>query len=357
MNEIHIPHGVSINKLNSKSKKTFKTRSLSSVGILTFTLFSFIFSVLSDTKWGWSGEVGLIVNQVFAFMQIALMIVIIAFSAIEVTNLHFYKNKLILSMSFLSILVIALAPTMVYFGDLYGYYNIDSSTTFFYYILATFLAFVVVSLVNVVILLFQGLSYTKRIFIHILIINAVGLFVNAWLYFSLCKGWTTMFILYAITSGTDVYAYLGGMLFGKRKMSPHISPNKTIGGGIIGVFGSMVTSIIFLACFTQIPPEFNILGNFFGIVFDPTIGVSPFVNSIPWWSSVIAILLVLASISIVGDLAFSYIKRSYGVKDFSNLIPGHGGMLDRIDSLIFVVCSYLGFSALIAIFSSTSNFF
>ncbi|MGL4950752.1 MAG: phosphatidate cytidylyltransferase [Mycoplasma sp.] len=351
-----------INKLNDKTKKTFKVRTVSSVMIALFILVSFACSALSDTKWGWSGNVSNATNQVFTYIQMVLMLVVISFAAIEITRLHFYKNYFVLITVLLSLMTISFVPTFIYIGDTFNYFSMDANALFFWYFITIILCLVVVSIVNFIILWWQGINDIKKIFIHLLIIGLASLFANSWLFFSFNKGWTTLLILYAITAGTDVFAYIGGMLFGKQKMSPHISPNKTIGGGIIGVIGSMLVSIIFLVTLSLIPGPFNILGNFFGVMFADGAGATSgteniFFNSPSWWVTVVFLLLILGVIAITGDLSYSFIKRSYGVKDFSNLIPGHGGMLDRIDSLTFVVPSFFIFTALIAMFSTTSNFF
>lgn len=123
-----------------------------------------------------------------------------------------------------------------------------------------------------------------------------------------------IYVWYAIIAawGTDIFAYLVGKKIGKHKFSK-ISPKKSIEGCIAGVIGAVALAIIYTAC----------LNLFFNIV-----GIS--------YIKVIIITAILSVISQFGDFAASSIKRSVGIKDFSNLIPGHGGLLDRIDSLIFV---------------------
>ena len=115
----------------------------------------------------------------------------------------------------------------------------------------------------------------------------------------------------------DMGAYFIGLLFGKHKMNERISPKKTWEGFIGGVVFSIIFSTTFaLVCaLTDHPilPIFDVRHLYYVIV--------------------ISILIPL--ISDVGDFVFSSVKRTFGVKDFSNLLPGHGGVLDRIDSLIF----------------------
>ena len=113
---------------------------------------------------------------------------------------------------------------------------------------------------------------------------------------------------------TDAYAYFGGYLIGRHKLIPEISPNKTWEGSIIGTLFCVFVGTIF------------------------------YYNFIDSNVSILTLTLVTLLLSIVGqfgDLAFSAIKRYFNQKDFSNLIPGHGGILDRFDSIIFVVLGYM----------------
>lgn len=112
--------------------------------------------------------------------------------------------------------------------------------------------------------------------------------------------------------GTDIFAYLIGKNFGKHKFT-EISPNKSIEGCIGGVIGAVLMVLIYVVICNQI---WNIGINYLYAIF---------------------ITILLSCASQIGDLAASSIKRYCGIKDYSNLIPGHGGMLDRIDSVIFVL--------------------
>lgn len=134
------------------------------------------------------------------------------------------------------------------------------------------------------------------------------------------KYWQSMFLsIYVIIGVTfnDMGAYFVGLLFGKHKMNERISPKKTWEGFIGGVVFSIIFSTLFaLICALTEHPILPI-----------------FDSKHLYYVIIISILIPL--IADVGDFVFSSIKRTFGVKDFSNLLPGHGGVLDRIDSLIF----------------------
>lgn len=117
------------------------------------------------------------------------------------------------------------------------------------------------------------------------------------------------YVLFA-SWGTDTCAYFIGKNFGKHKFSK-VSPNKTVEGCIGGLVGAVISGLIFTFCINKY------LGTF-----------------VPYLFAVI-LLAVLSIIGQLGDFSASVIKRYFEVKDYSNLFPGHGGMLDRIDSIVF----------------------
>ena len=128
-----------------------------------------------------------------------------------------------------------------------------------------------------------------------------------------------MIYLFLITTITDTFALLVGKKFGKRKLASKISPNKTIEGFIGGsLTGTVIASLFYILAINNT----NIL-------------------------LTIVVTLFLTIIGQVGDLIKSSIKRYEKIKDFSNLIPGHGGILDRLDSIIFVIMTYILISNLI----------
>lgn len=111
--------------------------------------------------------------------------------------------------------------------------------------------------------------------------------------------------------GTDTFAYFVGSLIGKHKLTP-ISPKKSVEGSIGGIIGAVLLSIIYTIC------------------------INKFANLEISYLAILAIVFLLSALSQIGDLAASSIKRFTKIKDFGDIIPGHGGMLDRIDSIIFI---------------------
>ncbi len=135
-------------------------------------------------------------------------------------------------------------------------------------------------------------------------------------------GWVSFFVLLfalLIPIFTDTFAYLMGGLFEGKKLAPKISPKKTISGAIGGLLWCVLLIVAVYYICHSIPSMGTILDS---------AGISV-------WK-VIIIAFIGSIISQVGDLFESYLKRSAGVKDSGKLLPGHGGMLDRFDSYIFV---------------------
>ena len=110
---------------------------------------------------------------------------------------------------------------------------------------------------------------------------------------------------------SDAMALFGGMAFGKRRLAPRVSPKKTVGGAIGGLLGGMAGMILFRICFFLVTEVQLHIG----------------------WCLLLG--LVGAALGQLGDLVFSCIKREFGIKDYGKLLPGHGGVLDRFDSVIF----------------------
>ena len=125
-------------------------------------------------------------------------------------------------------------------------------------------------------------------------------------------GMLLVFFPLCISFGSDTFAYFSGLLFGKHKLSPRVSPKKTVEGAIGGLVGGVV-----------------------GMMIMPFVGGAVLSDAFMSPAEAALFGLVGSAVSQIGDLSFSVIKREFGVKDYGKLLPGHGGILDRFDSVTF----------------------
>ena len=125
------------------------------------------------------------------------------------------------------------------------------------------------------------------------------------------SGWAYVFLPFVAAFSSDSGAYFAGMALGKHKLAPHLSPKKTIEGSI----GGFLAAIVLMLVYGLILKVCGLTVNFL----------------------ILAIYGFFGSLAgQLGDLAFSAIKRQHDVKDYSHIIPGHGGILDRFDSMLFI---------------------
>jgi phosphatidate cytidylyltransferase len=193
---------------------------------------------------------------------------------------------------------------MAYLGTvcLYAGLFLDLSTEFVFFIIY----------ILVFLLLIQNIfAKTNRLV-------DVGLTVLAFVYIAISLYHIVLFarsphasliwLIFIVAWMTDTSAYFAGMLFGKTKLIPAVSPKKTVEGAVGGVIGATILGMIYI---------YWVMG-----------GISSL------W--LIPILMVGSALSQLGDLVASKIKRGLQIKDFGNIMPGHGGVLDRFDSILIV---------------------
>lgn len=152
-----------------------------------------------------------------------------------------------------------------------------------------------------------GLFYIGLSFSHLLLLRFIDSIYLVPSASSLSYGSMYLWIAFLGTWASDTFAYFVGSQFGRTKLCPAISPGKTREGAVGGLIGSMLTVLAF--------------GSFLGIT----------------WYHLIAIGLLVGFVAPLGDLVESVIKRYAGVKDSGAFFPGHGGVLDRFDSIMFTV--------------------
>lgn len=144
----------------------------------------------------------------------------------------------------------------------------------------------------------------------------IGLITYIYLLRNLPNGWIWLIFLLACTWANDTAAYLMGKKFGRIPLAPRISPRKTREGAVFGIMSSLLTAYLFTLIYPTLP-----------------------------LFSVLVLGVIVAVAGQIGDLVESSIKREAGIKDTGRLIPGHGGILDRFDSMLFaapLVYHYVG---------------
>jgi len=164
----------------------------------------------------------------------------------------------------------------------------------------------------------------------LLIILFLGISLTSFSMFYLQNRYYFFYFLLAAFA-TDTAAYFSGYSFGKNKLIPWVSPKKTVEGAVGGAIGAVAIIALFQLLYM----------NFFSEPIPQPIDVINF----PF--KAIPLTICLSICSMCGDLFFSKIKRHFDVKDFSDLLPGHGGVMDRIDSVVFVTSIYLFITFLI----------
>jgi phosphatidate cytidylyltransferase len=157
---------------------------------------------------------------------------------------------------------------------------------------------------------------------------------TAWLALANAKATGINFILsiFCLVWAADIAAYFGGKTFGKRKLAPTISPGKSWEGVWSGMLGVLVLAAIWIAIDRSVAVD--------------AASLYTRLSARLGYIGLAAVLVFLAAMSVVGDLVESLSKRSAGAKDSSKLLPGHGGVLDRIDALLPVFPLALAMSSL-----------
>ena len=160
---------------------------------------------------------------------------------------------------------------------------------------------------GVILLCFYSLIHLKRL----LPVDQYSYDAVFFILLTLCFAW-----------GGDSAAYFAGRFFGKHKLAPEVSPKKTIEGAIGGILGSVVLGIAAMAIYAPLSRNVE--------AFTAT-------NSSLTLYLVIAVMAMISSVlGILGDLFASAVKRQVGIKDYGTIFPGHGGILDRFDSVMFI---------------------
>ena len=131
-----------------------------------------------------------------------------------------------------------------------------------------------------------------------------------------------IFLILGFAWGGDSAAYFAGRMFGKHKLAPVVSPHKTVEGAVGGVVGSMLLGVAVTLVYTS--------------VFGKLIGVPMARLGFSYYGIILILGAIGAVLGILGDLFASAVKRQCNIKDYGTIFPGHGGILDRFDSVMFI---------------------
>ncbi|QNM93690.1 phosphatidate cytidylyltransferase [Mycoplasma sp. Pen4] len=168
------------------------------------------------------------------------------------------------------------------------------------------------------------------------------------LLFTVSYGIQYIIFFVLVSSAYDIGGFFGGKLFGgkyfKHKMAPVISPKKTYEGAIVGYLFSLIIAFIYIYTFYFATKEQD---NSLGSLLNSSRIISDGQTiSNPMQIYFILYIITVPFFALVGDLYFSFVKRRNEIKDFSKLLRGHGGLLDRVDSISFVFVAYAIFAAM-----------
>lgn len=341
--------------INKIDQKTFDTRLRTSIPIIAYLILLIIFAVLSDNKniIHWSNNLSYLPFVFFCcFFVLASYLNYFIAREINICYLNIKSSwfNLILSLVFL---IFQIGITFSY--ALFEYQivsNISQKLIQIIFLSILFGGSLIIDLFVLTISRIKNKLNAKITWLLMLLVLLVNWTLIFSYYCLVTKTCVTIIALIAIAMFSDVFAYLGGSLFGKHKMCPNISPKKTWEGLFIGIF---VTTLIILGLFGLMmisSYKYNFLASFLGwqaVNQTNANMVNGYINNGSWWGICIICIIIISIISTLGDLLFSHFKRTLKIKDFSNLLPGQGGVLDRIDSISLVLSSYFFISLIICI--------
>lgn len=185
------------------------------------------------------------------------------------------------------------------------------------------IVYVIILTLVMLLAMLKGYSHTKfedvaiSLFASVFVSFGFSLFVKLRDYFDNEQlGIYLIFFALICALGTDVGAQLGGMAFGKHKMSPNISPKKTVEGSVCGVIFSIILNAVAILLYNL----------FADVKLEPAKIILLLVCALP-----------VSVMGMMGDLSASVLKRNFKVKDFGKIFPGHGGVMDRFDSSLFTL--------------------
>lgn len=260
------------------------------------------------------------INTPVLFIAVALLS---AIASNEIMKCAKIDNKFILVTG---TIVAGATPFFVNNNPLYPWIDLSSMKNPVFWInhCVPTIAFVIIVVLAYLLAMLKGYSHTSfenvavAVFASIVIPFDFSLLIKSRDVLGESSQFGIYVIFYALICAlaTDTGAQLGGMAFGKTKMSPNISPKKTVEGAVCGVFFSMILNSVAVVLF-----------NHFADYTLSMLEAGVFLACVP----------VVSFMGMMGDLSASVLKRNFGVKDFGKIFPGHGGVMDRMDSTLFTL--------------------
>jgi len=315
--------------------KNFKKRFISSALIIVFVVFYFLFLLLFQINQG-------LINKIFVITFLwVLNFIILNLINYELIKLFKFKKKWLLYFSNLFFISIIFYWPFIFFLT---NSSCDVIKIFFNFSIKESLLVILNSVCASLIILSGIINYycffltNKRnqtnynfrnnclyLFLTFLIIFAFKGLFNIALKFQV----TSAFFILLLCFSFDSSSYFFGSWLGKKKIAPKISPNKTIKGVI---YGSIFTLLIMITyCLVLFLTSTD---NKWKFLFYPNLNLGN--KNLFYFLEMFFLIILAINFAFLGDLFFSFIKRKFKIKDFSNLIKGHGGILDRIDSILAV---------------------
>ncbi len=267
------------------------------------------------------------------YLYMILNIVLLCFINYELLKLFSLIQKkywLFQSLSYISIIFLYLAPYTTEIGNYPPYKEINLIWLHSWMIVLFYLFFGLLYLLIASINKYLSKSRVLLQYFFVLFIVLAFKSITIIMLDTTDYGWTSLLFIFLIVILSDSFAYLGGSLYGKHYFAPKISPKKTWEGFITGIIFGTLLPFVFAILIYDLAPNIT-----FSNTYTPFISIMPFkISSLGVHFVLLLFAFIFSVVSQFGDLFFSWVKRRYDIKDFSNLLPGHGGFLDRLDSLI-----------------------
>ena len=350
MERHNITHHISVNEISDESRSTLRKKTLFSIYIVSYVLVAILFLFFSSNEWTQSFmkfENVKYLKFSFAILYMLMFFPVMFGITYEINKLFFgIRNR----MSFYLMLLIGTAyliiPNLAYLvfyyiqniGDISsisGQLSDDKVEEWVFIVFVVTLSCITTALiiVNFILIKNNHIHDLKQI-ISLFAITFMSFFgIFSIVFIGLLKSWLIILYFFMITSLSDTFAYLGGMLFGRHKIAPLISPKKTWEGFGFGLFLTTCTGLLVYL---------GIWNDNYAYSWKQLVHFNYFIvhnSESSWWF--VTILIISLSISgSCGDLFYSYMKRLHKVKDYSDLLREHGGILDRFDSALIAFSLY-----------------